>query len=181
MITENLTLFQIENLAKMYALARNELARRVAAFADEVRAVERRKIPGIKTALASAEDAKGALVAAIQAAPQLFEKPRTQTFSGIRVGFAKGKGALDWDDDAQLVARIKKLMPDQADVLIATKETPVANALKQLEAKELARLGVRFEEIGDYVFVKSSDGAVDKLVKKILKEGAVEDAAKEEA
>jgi hypothetical protein len=163
-------------LTKTYASARATLSERVNALEDEVRDVHRRKVPGIKAALAAAKDAQAALVAAVQAHPELFVKPRTITINGIKAGYQQGKGTLDWDDDDKLVARIEKLFPDQRDVLIATKKKPVADALKQLDAKDLARLGVSYEAVGDYVVVKATDGEVDKLVKKILKEGAVEES-----
>ena len=170
------TLATIEGLTAIYKNARSIVADRVAALEDEIRDAHRRKVPGIKSALASAKDAQANLVAAIQSAPHLFEKPRTWTLNGIKVGYQKGKGGLEWDDDDKLVARIEKLFPDQKDILIVTKKKPAADALKQLEAKDLARLGVTFEDVGDYVVVKATDGEVDKLVKKILKEGAVEEA-----
>ena len=166
----------IEALTKKYADARATLAERVSALEDEVRSVHRRKVPGIKSAAAAAKDAQAELVAAVQAHPELFVKPRSYTLNGIKVGYAQGKGALTWEDDETVVARIRRFFPREENTLIATKEKPVASALKQLDAKDLARLGVTFEAVGDYVFVKASDSAVDKLVKKILEEGAVEEA-----
>lgn len=169
-------LITIEALTKKYADARAIVSERVNALEDEVRSVHRRKVPGIKTAVAAAKDAQAELVAAVQAAPELFVKPRSYTLNGIKVGYAQGKGSLDWEDDEMVVARIERFFPREADVLIATKQKPVIEALKQLDAKDLAKLGVTFQGAGDYVFVKASDSAVDKLVKKILKEGAVEEA-----
>lgn len=73
MTSEIITYSHIETLTKEYAAARAVVADRVNALDDEARAMQRRKIPGIKSALASAEDAKSRLAAAIQSAPHLFE------------------------------------------------------------------------------------------------------------
>ena len=50
------------------------------------------------------------------------------------------------------------------------------DALAQLPAAELHKLGVQVEEAGDRVYIKASDSEVDKLVVAILKEGAVDEA-----
>jgi hypothetical protein len=108
--------------------------------------------------------------------PELFERPRTMTLHGIRLGYAKGKGKITWEDDAKVVAAIRRTFArDTSDRLIAITERPVKDALASLPAAELRRLGVQVEEAGDYVFIKASDSEVDKLVAQILKEGAVEE------
>ena len=173
-------LAELDLLAKTYATARGTLAGRVDALTEEVQAVYRRKMPGIKQALAEAKDAQAALAARVQAHPELFEKPRTMTLHGIKFGFKKGVGAIDWDcDDAVLVSRLQRMFAgDEAalELLVKVTKEPVKSALKDLDGAVLAKLGVTVEETGDYVIVKASDAEVDKLVKRILKEGAVEEA-----
>ena len=73
-----------------------------------------------------------------------------------------------------MVARIKKHLPEQADVLIRTKEAPVKEALAQLTAAELKKIGVTIEDAGDTVVIKPVDSEVDKLVDALLK-GAASD------
>ncbi|WP_043588967.1 host-nuclease inhibitor Gam family protein [Geminisphaera colitermitum] len=162
--------------AKAYAEARRVLAERTAALEDEVRDAHRRKRPGIKTALAIAQDTQANLSAAIQSHPELFERPRTMTLHGVKIGFQKGKGKLTWDDEESVVVRIEKMFGLDADAYLVIKKKPSATALGNLETRELAKLGVTVETTGDQVFIKTSDSAVDKLVKKLLKEGAVEEA-----
>ena len=167
----------IEQLAKAYAEARDVVAERVNAAEDEVRGVYRRKMPGIKLAHAAAADAQAKLAAAIQARPELFVKPRTITLHGIKLGFQKGKGKIEWADDEKVLAAIERhFSPISAEALIITIRKPSKEALAKLPANELRKLGCTIEEAGDMVFIKAADGELEKLVARILKEGAVEEA-----
>ena len=110
----------ISKNAEVHAQARNLLAERVTALTDAQAALRREHLPGIKRALARAAETEAALRALVEANPGCFIRPRTQVFAGIKVGYAKGKGALSFDDADSEVARIKKHLPEQADVLIRT-------------------------------------------------------------
>lgn len=168
--------------AKTYALARASVAERASSLDRIVRTVTARKIPGIKSALALAADAQANLVATVKVHPELFVKPRTMTLHGVKVGYAKGSGKIDWDDDDAVLKRIDKLRESKAlteeqyDAIVYTERKLSSDGLRALDPKLLSRLGVTLENTGDMVVVKSADTAVDKLVKKILKEGAVEPA-----
>lgn len=167
-------LADIEQLTRTYADARDLLTSRVQVLQDEIEAARRRKLAGIKAAVASVAAAHDALHAAIEAEPDLFVKPRTLVLSGIRVGYTKGKGKLAFDDPAKVVALIRKHFPDQADVLVATKEEPVKKALSQLSGAELKRVGVTMTDTDDQVVIKATDDAVDKLVAQLLAEAEAE-------
>lgn len=169
--TQNeITLASIDDLAKSYSKSRETLSRRIDELEAEVAASRRRHIGGIKVAAANAAGIGDELRAAIAAAPHLFDKPKTFTLHGITVGFRKGTGRIEWDDSDKVCALIRKHLPDQADVLIITTEAPSSDALKNLDTRDLARIGVRIEGTSDSVLVKSATDAVDKLVAKILKE-----------
>jgi hypothetical protein len=172
------TLSIIEAKTKAYAVAREVLAVRVSELESEVKSVQRRRMPGLKSAAAAAKDAQHALAAAVQAAPECFVQPRTITLHGIRVGFYKGTGKLDWESDERVVALIKKHLPDQAELLIRTKETPIAKALQNLSVADLRRIGCTVEEAGDSVYIKASDSDLEKIVAGILAEGAIQDEVK---
>ena len=163
------TLETISKHAEVHAQARSLLSERVTALTDAQTALKREHMPGIKRALARAAESELSLRALVEAHPECFTKPRTRVFSGIKVGYGKGKGALSFDDADSVVARIKKHLPDQADVLIRTKETPVKDALSQLSAADLKKIGVTLSEAGDMSIVKPVDGEVDKMVDALLK------------
>src|SRR5208283_3723611 len=123
-----------------------------------------RLTPGIRAAATVAADVQGELSGAITSHPDLFVKPRTMTLHGIKFGYQKGKGKISWSDEAKVIAAIHRTFAqDTVDTLIATVEKPVKDALANLPAHELKKLGVQVEEAGDYVFIKASDSEVDKL------------------
>ncbi len=164
------TLADIERLTQTYAAARDGLGDLLRALEGEVADAHRRYLPGIKKALARAAEAHDRLGAAVEANPELFVRPRTVLFHGVKVGLAKGKGVLTWADADQVVRLIQKHLPDRMEVLVKTVQTPVKAALEQLSASELKRLGVQVEESGDQVVIKAMDGAVEKLVKALEKD-----------
>ena len=174
--TDTPTLAAIEPLAKTLATARATLDERVTALQDELTASRNRRLPGIKSAVAAAKEAESALEQAIVASPELFKEPRTIVVHGLRVGFAKGRGKIEWADEATVVDKIKKLFPDQAQVLVKTVETVRKKALGALKTDELKRLGCVVREAGDHVYIAPVDDQVSKLVKRLLKEDATEEA-----
>ena len=168
----------IERAAKVLRTARDVLAERATALQDEIDQATRRKLPGLRLAVAAVAAADSDLKAAIGAAPQLFIKPRSIVLHGLKLGYQKGKGKIDWEDDDQVVKLIRRHFPEQFDVLCKTVEKPVKDALAGLSAAELKKLGITVEGSGDVVFVKDSTAGVDKLVKALLK-GVEEDAPEE--
>lgn len=172
MTTETPTLSGIDSLAAEYEKLRKILAERVASLETELAELQRRRLPGIKSAAALCKLAQDELRAAVEAAPELFIKPRTFTLHGIKVGFAKGKGKIVIEDLARTVALIRKHLPDQAEVLIVVTEAIAKKAVANLPAGDLKRVGILIEETGDQSVVTAADTHVDKLVSKLLNEGA---------
>ncbi len=169
-----ITISTIDTQCKNYAAKRLLLSERVLALQSELAEVQRRHIAGIKGAANSCKDQLAELRTSLEASPTLFLKPKTLTLHGIKVGFQKGSGKLVWDiEDEELVKRIKRMFAQEAcDALIITTEKPAKDALENLPAADLKRLGITVEGTGDQVLVKTADTAIDKLVAKIVKEGA---------
>jgi hypothetical protein len=159
----------IERLTKDYADARTVRVERVAALHTEIEAAIRRRLPGLKSAVAKEAEAEALVRARLELHPDLFAKPRTQVFHGIKVGYQKGKGGISWEDDAQVVRLIRKHLADQADVLIKVEETPIKSVLDNLTVDELKRIGCQVSEAGDRVLVKPADTTADKLFKALRK------------
>jgi phosphate uptake regulator len=176
MPTETMTMDQIERLTRAYADARGVLSERVTELQAELDACKRAKLRGIKSALAKAAEAEAVLRAAVEAAPELFSKPKTQIFHAVKVGWVKQKGQLTWDDADAVVERIKKLYPDQAPTLLIIEERPSKAALANVPVADLKRFGVKVTEDGEKVIVKPVDDAVDKLVTALLRD-AIEEVA----
>lgn len=163
------TLSDIEKQAKRYSEARAAVAEIVSALNEAMDALKRTELPKLRRAIARAAEHHDALKQLIELAPELFTKPRTQTLHGIRLGYMKEKGKLQFDDADRVVALIEKHFPDQVELLIATTKKPVKKALEQLSAAELKRVGITITDAGDAVFIQPTDSAVDKMVDALLK------------
>jgi hypothetical protein len=166
------TIQEIEQLTKEYADSRTVLGDRVQRLNDEIEAIKRRLLPGIKKAVAGAAERKALLKASIEEGASLFVRPRTIVAHGIKVGLEKGKGKIEIpkEDYERVCKLIEKHFPDQAEVLVKTTKTPLKKALGNLSVVELKKLGITVEETGDQVVIKGTDSDVDKLVKALLKE-----------
>lgn len=172
-----LTMADIEAATRAYAQAREALSTRVKELQEEVERLRRQAMPSIRRALAAAQERRHELVTAVQAAPYLFERPRTAVFSGIRVGYQKSRGALTWDDDARVCELIRRHLPEQADTLIRVIERPVKPALAALPTADLRRIGVSVVDTGDAVVVRAIDDELDRMLQQLL--GATEPATED--
>lgn len=161
---------EIERQAMKLAQARSQLKAVVEDLEDQARALKkqfRRQIQAANNAVAKEQTA---LFHMVESNPSAFESPRTYVFHGIKVGYRKGVGAITWEDDARVVALIKRHLPDQAELLVRVTEEPVKAALKELAVGDLKRIGCQVTSAGDVVVVKPVDSEVDKIVNALLKE-----------
>lgn len=170
-------LSDIETRAKRYAEAREKLAAIITELNAGIEAQKRAAMPELKRAIARASEHHDQLKALIEAAPELFVRPKSVVFHGIKLGYQKGKGKIEWADADQVVRLIKKHYPKRADVLIISTEKPAKDALNNLTAAELKKIGISVIEGGDAVFIKPTDSAVDKMVDALLKAATEEEAA----
>ena len=171
-------LTDIEKRAKAFADARLETAGIVTVLNTAIEELKRYNLPALKRSIAKVAERHENLKAIIDANPQFFVRPKTLVFHGVKLGFAKGKGGIQFDDSEQVVKLIRKHLPEQADVLIITKETPAKDALAQLTAAELKKIGCTVVNTGEQVVIKPADSAVDKLVDALIK-GATETEGEE--
>lgn len=169
----------IEGACKRARDARITLQIRAEALQDEIIAAQKRKLPGIRSAVESVAKADAEVLALLQQSPRLFTKPKSVVFHGLRVGYKKSSGAIEFDDAGQVVKLIRKHFPERFDDLVKVKETPIKDALKNLTGAELQKLGIKVHSDGEVVFLADALDGVDKLVKALLK--GAEAAQEEEA
>jgi hypothetical protein len=101
----------------------------------------------------------------IAGTPHLFAKPRSIAVDGVRCGYRKEADSLDWDDDAAIIARIRALYPDQADLCVRTQESVVVDAIEQMGAVEHRRIGIRRIEGADQPYITIGDSDVEKIAR----------------
>lgn len=161
-----MTMKHIEQLAAAYADARAQLVERAGTLQRQIDAARADHLPGIRDAHNQLGEAQIALRDAIEAAPDLFRKPKTRVLHGVKFGYMVQKGRVVFADEQATINRIRKLLPvDQAELMIRTVEQVHKPAVNDLSAADLKRLAITVTPDQDRVVIKSTDSAVDKLVK----------------
>lgn len=170
------TMIEIEGLAKTLAGAREELAERLQRIKDEQDAIKRRYLQGVKNCVERVRAAHAELREAVTDSKPLFEKPKTRVLHGIRCGWMKQKGKVEFSDAAVVVAALRKLLgKEEAAAYIKTTETPIKDRLAELPANDLKRCHVTINKDTDAVVIKSAGGEIDKLIDALLGEEELEE------
>ncbi len=167
----------IEVKTQVFADARNGLITTVSCLNDELDSVKKKYRTRLIAEVGQVRMLRADLHAAVEANPALFEKPRSQIFHGVKVGYRKGAGKVTFVDADQVVKLIWLRLPEKAQTLIKTTEKPNKEAIAELEVAELKRIGCSIEATADVVEIKSVDSEVDKLVAALLKEETEEAGA----
>lgn len=162
------TLNDIERRAKLFAVAREHLAAKLTALNEGIEALQREALPDLKRAIARASEHQVKLDALLQQRPDLFIKPRTTIFHGIKLGYQKTKDSLQYDAE-MVITQVKEKLPEKASGLIRTKEELVPEALKLLTPDERTAVGITDVLGKDEVLIKPTDSAIDKAVTALLK------------
>lgn len=163
------TLDHITDSARLLADARSHLGELMHALSAGLEALKADSLPDIRNAIVAATAAWQSLELSIQINPQLFVQPRTVSAHGITFGLEKGKGAITISDPDKTIALIRKHLPEQAHLLITTREVPLKKALAQLSAADLKRIGATVSDAGDRVVIRPAPSDVDKLVKALVR------------
>ncbi len=171
------SLTEIEKLAKDLAEARLNLRECLDEVETEVSAIKKKFLPAIRRAVEKAAQRHEALRQAVQEAPDLFIKPKTVIFHGVRLGYRKSKGGISWEDEDQVLKLIKKHFPDDWETYVKVTESVMKSALEGLSVADLKKIGVTVTETGDEVFIKPTDSEIDKMINAILKDEELNQAA----
>lgn len=156
--------------AERYAAARHALQDLLSGIQEAQRRLVAEHLPEIRKRIAAVAERESELRAWIEACPELFEKPRTRVFNGVKVGFRKGKGKIEIDDEQRTIELIKKRLPDEADRLINVIERVNRRQIEGLPAADVKRIGVRLVESGDEIVIRPVDGELEKMVAALLKD-----------
>ena len=165
---------EIRAAAQRLAAAHLETTTRAAvlqdALAKSIKPIYERHRPGIDAAAEEEAAAKADLQALLDAAPQLFKRPRSQTVDCVKAGYRKADDTLDWDDAQNVINRIRAIpeLKELAAVLIRTEESLNVPALAELTGEQRRWIGVRRIEGVDQSFITFTDSAADKLMKAIM-------------
>lgn len=158
------TMHEIEELTRDFAEKREALAKEMKTLEDAVARLRDSRRAVIRELVGDLTKSHCRLELAIEDSPSLFKRPKTQVLHGIKIGWRKEQGEVCFSDARQVVKLIRKHLPDQADVLIKTTETPVKSALRRLSVAELGKIGATLTDTSDAVLIKPADSDIDKWI-----------------
>jgi hypothetical protein len=166
------TISQIETFAARHDAECAKLERMIGDLEADLEAAKLKHLRGLKRQASVVAARQAELHSAVEQSPALFVKPRTLTLHGTKLGFTSSEGRVEWNNDEQVVQLVEKHFPKRFDELVKTGFTPKKEALRDLAADELAKLGCRIEGAGDTVLVKRVAGDVEKLINKLIEKPA---------
>lgn len=172
------TLKEIEALTQKYADAYEGLSAAMQAHEDEKRALARRNLVRIKKLLEAAKERKADLAEAIKDAPELFIKPRSKSFHGVKVGMRKLEDTLLYDAEQTVKLIRKHLEEDEFERLVKTTHKPINDALALLPESTRKKIGVQLIPGRDEVQIKHTAGEIEKLVDALIAEVPEDEAGK---
>lgn len=161
------TLAQIEAGCERYENASATLEQLIADLEADLEAVKQKHLRGLKKQASAVAGCQAELHGMIESAPQMFEKPRTITVHGVKVGYTSSEGKLEFDEEETVVKLIKQLHPRSAGMYLRASEHVNKDALKLLEPEDLKKLGCRITGAGEVVVLKRVAGDVEKLINKL--------------
>ena len=161
-----MTLEDISRLCRVYADARNRLAAVVDTVKEEQRRAVRARLRSIRSGTAVVAAAKANLEQALKDGKSLFERPRTRALEEVVVGWRKMPGRVEIPDEDRTIVKMEK-NPALAK-LVQVKKIIDKAALRHLDARTLASVGVSLTDTTDVVVIKVAHGDVDKLVEALL-------------
>ena len=156
-------------LCRTYNSTRQALKEVHDEIAEERRQAIRRRRRALEARAAEVSVAREALRDAIAASPELFEQPRTRSIEGTKIGFRKQPGKFELADEGRTIQRIRERLPGREDELVRFKESVDRAALKKLDARDLARIGVTLVQSDDEVVIAvAKTDALDRLVEALF-------------
>lgn len=167
--TPEISLVEIRAAAERLAQAHHASAASAALLQEELRQaiqpIYSRHQAHLDHTAAEVAQAMAELDDMVAGAPHLFVRPRSLSIDGVRTGYRKEQDTLDWDDDASVIARIRTLYPEDADLCIRTQETLVVDAIEQLGAVKQRRVGIRRIDGADQHFITIGDSDIEKIAR----------------
>lgn len=171
------TMQEIEIKAKEHAAARLALTNHVILLNAEIEAVKQKRMKKLREFVASAIESGDGLLTLVSESSDLFKKPKSAVLHGIKLGFKKQPGKISFDNEEQVIKLIRKHLPELVDTLIVTTEKPSKEAMNNLEAVQLKKIGVTVTADSDVAFITDPTSDVDKIIAALLKAATEEVAA----
>lgn len=170
MDTITVDVMTLEARAADLRAARDALGRAADAAHQAMQEAAAVHMAAVREALAASLDAEAALKAAVeQSPPELWRKSRTRTVHGVKFGWQKQRGRVEFDDEAKVIERMRRLLPpDQLALLVRVKEAVHKPGVYDLTVADLKRLGIRISDDCDEVVVKDLKPELERALDQVL-------------
>lgn len=165
------TMEQIEVACREYAEANDNLNEIKSQLETEVEAIKARYYRKVKSAIDHVVSKHSDLSELVSESRDLFVNPKTVIFHGVKVGYIKGNDVLEIKKNKVTVDAIKDAFDETTQkTLIKVTETPIKDAIKQLETEDLKRIKCKLIPGKDEVHISTVDTEVDKLIDSLTKQ-----------
>lgn len=171
------TIEEIKQLSENFANAMNDLEQIRTEIKEEIKPIEIKQGPRLNLAAERAANAEALLHEAIAESKELFQDKKSNTYFGIKAGVQKQKDTLAIVDQDETIKLIREFYPEKASAFIKTEETIIQEPVKKLKEEELKKIGVELVKGEEEVLIKVEDSAVSKVIKSVLKESSLKEAA----
>ena len=159
---------EVERLSEEYRLARDRLGTCLQTVQEEIDRVTRLALHDLRRYARAAVEVQSELGELIQSRPEQWDKPRTRTYSGVKVGLRRVAPKLVIPSPEATVDAIRQLHPGQADALIRVKEAPIVSALNGWSEEALAEIHAHPSPPQDELVIKDAFSDLEKALQKIL-------------
>lgn len=168
----------IEKRCEALEAKRTTVRERMQAMREEIGAVRKRHMPGIRKAVIAAREARGALYLDVEVSPELFTRPKTRTLHNIRVGWKKQRGRVRFPSMRRSIDLARQKLPKKAGDLIRTKEELDKQAAAKLPVADIQRIGGEVSHDTDVPIVEPTGDDIDRAVDGLIQtDSDIEDAA----
>lgn len=171
------TVEEIKQLSENFADAMTELEKIRGAIKIEFKPIEDKYSGPLNLAIEHAANAEAKLYEAIAESKELFQDKKSNVFHGIKAGVQKQKDTLAIVDQDATIKLIKEIYPEKVSAFIKTEETIIQEPVKKLKEDELKKIGIELVKGEEEVLIKVEDSAVSKVIKSVLKESSLKEAA----
>ncbi len=165
------TIHDIETSADRYSIAKSDVTDLVEEITARVDELKKEFAPRVKAAMRIAATRHEDLYRLIADNPDLFKKPRTYLFAGLKVGMQTGPATIETDDESLTIELIEKhLTQEQQKLLVKTTKKLNVVAVKKLDEKTLRVIRASLVEGKDHVVIKETDTQFEKIFSSIVKD-----------
>ena len=159
----------MERCAKELATARQTLQSDLLQANQALMLVHAQHADKLRTGAKRVAELEEELLDYVDRSPDLFEKPQSMEFDGVRFGWRKGKGQIVLPKPVlamkRLIGRIRlKLTKRQQEAVLKVEVKVLKGPLGKLDGDTLKRLGIKIEGADLAPFVTYPESDFDKAV-----------------